>query len=64
VPAYAFAQFPPEILLASSRAGNTRSFKEIFENEEENIALFSDGIDVVPDGGGAGRKNAAADVLV
>jgi hypothetical protein len=64
MPASSFAQFPPEIFLASSRAGNTRSFKEIFENEEENIALFSGGIDDVPYGGGAGREDAAADVLV
>jgi hypothetical protein len=43
---------------------NTRSFKEIVDNEEENLALFSRGVDIVPDCGGAGRKDAAADVLV
>jgi coproporphyrinogen III oxidase len=43
---------------------NTRSFKEIVENEEENIALFSGGVDVVPYRDGAGREDAAADVLV
>jgi hypothetical protein len=43
---------------------NTRSFKEIPENEEENSALPCSGIDDVPDGSGAGREDAAADVLV
>jgi hypothetical protein len=52
------------MLVVNSRAGNTRSFKEIVENEEENIALFSRGVDDVPDRGGAGCENAAADVLV
>jgi hypothetical protein len=47
-----------------SAQANTRSFKEIFENEEENIALFSSGVDVVPYDCGAGRENAAADFLV
>jgi hypothetical protein len=47
-----------------SNAGDTRSFKEILENEEANIALFSGGVDDVPYGGGAGREDAAADVLV
>ena len=43
---------------------NIRSFKEIFENEEENIALLSGSVDVVPYDCGAGRENAAAHVLV
>jgi hypothetical protein len=64
VPASAFVQFPPKILWCIPAQANTRSFKEIVENEEENIALFSGGLDVVPYGGGAGRENAAADVLV
>jgi len=55
---------PPKILWCISAQANTRSFKEIFENEEENIALFSGGVDVVPYDCGAGRKDAAADVLV
>jgi hypothetical protein len=43
---------------------NTRSFKEIAENEEKNSALSGGCFDVVPDRGGAGREDAAADVLV
>jgi hypothetical protein len=64
VPASAFAQFPPKLFSAFSRAGNSHSSKEIFENEEENIALFSGAIDVVAYSRGAGREDAAADVLV
>jgi hypothetical protein len=55
---------PPKKLLVYSNAGDTRSFKEILENEEANIALFGGGVDDVPYGGGAGREDAAADVLV
>jgi hypothetical protein len=55
---------PPKKLLVYSNAGNTRSFKEIAENEEENLALFGRGVYDVPYGGGAGREDAAADVLV
>jgi hypothetical protein len=56
--------FRPRTFWCIPAQANIRSFKEIVENEEENIALFSGGVDVVPYGGGAGRKDAAADVLV
>jgi hypothetical protein len=56
--------FHPRYFWCIPAQANTRSLKEIVENEEENIALFSSGIDVVPYGGGAGREDAATDVLV
>jgi hypothetical protein len=56
--------FRPRTFWCIPAQANTRSFKEIFQYEQENIALFSPGVDVVPQGGGAGCEDAAADVLV
>jgi hypothetical protein len=55
--------FPPNIFWRIPAQANTRSFKEIVENEEENIALFSGGVDVVTYGVGEESEVAAYQVL-